>query len=124
MLRHPLPHYFFGGLTGPGSLTHAPEVPLKIWQMQAPLQWTVVLHVPLQTGIRLAGVCNCRAETVPAQSTAITMVENSVVFMILRMILFSFQLPDRTISVRSGAPLDATNKTQLLIPKERRRCSR
>jgi hypothetical protein len=34
---------FFGGLTGPGSLTHAPEVPLKIWQMQAPLQGFVTL---------------------------------------------------------------------------------
>src|SRR5690242_4946047 len=38
---HPLASYFFGGLSGPGSLTHPPVVPLKIWQMQGPLQWTV-----------------------------------------------------------------------------------
>jgi hypothetical protein len=54
--RHPAPSYFDGGLTGPGSLTHPPVVPLRIWQMQAPLQGMVALHVPLQKGIRLAGV--------------------------------------------------------------------
>src|SRR4051794_38631347 len=68
--RHPLPNYFTGFLTGPGSLTHPPVVPVRISQMQAPLQCTVVLHAPLQTGSRLACVRSCRAETVPAQRTA------------------------------------------------------
>jgi hypothetical protein len=64
------PSYFTGFLTGPGSLTHPPVVPVRISQMQAPLQCTVVLHAPLQTGSRLACVRSCRAETVPAQRTA------------------------------------------------------
>jgi hypothetical protein len=40
--------------------------------MQAPLQCTVVLHAPLQTGSRSVGVRSCRAETVPAQRTPMT----------------------------------------------------
>jgi hypothetical protein len=60
--RHLLPDYFCGGL-----------VPLKIWQMQPPLQGLVALHVPRQAGNKLAAFpsCNCRAERVPAHRTAI-----------------------------------------------------
>jgi hypothetical protein len=79
---------FFGGLTGPGSLTHAPEVPLKIWQMQAPLQGFVALHVPVQAGSRLADVRSCRAETVPAQRTAVAMAARNV-FLIVLLIIHS-----------------------------------
>ncbi len=82
------PNYFFGGLSGPGSLTHPPVFPLNIWQRQGPLQWTVVLHVPLQTGSRLAGVCNCRAETVPAQRTAAAIAASNV-FLIVLLIIHS-----------------------------------
>jgi hypothetical protein len=92
MPRHPLANYFFGGLSGPGSLTHPPVVPLKIWQMQAPLQCTVVLHVPLQTGSKLIGVRSCRAETVPAQRTAVAIAARNVFLIVLLMVHSSFQL--------------------------------
>jgi hypothetical protein len=77
---------FFGGLTGPGSLTHAPDVPLKIWQMQAPLQGFVALQVPVQVGSRLGFFCNWRAETVPAQRTAVTMAASNVFLMVFLII--------------------------------------
>ena len=64
---------------------------MNIWQMQGPLQWTVVLHVPLQTGNKLAGVRSCRAETVPAQKTAIMMAANERFWMVFLMICSSFQ---------------------------------
>jgi len=80
---------FFGGRTGPGSLTHAPEVPLKIWQMQAPLQGFVALQVPVQVGSRLGFFCNWRAETVPAQRTAVTVAARSV----LLMVFFVIEIP-------------------------------
>jgi len=82
---------FFGGFTGPGSLTHAPDVPLKIWQMQAPLQGFVALQVPVQVGSRLDFFCNWRAETVPAQRTAVTMAIKNVfliVFLIINRLPF------------------------------------
>jgi len=82
--------YFFGGLTGPGSLTHAPEVPVNIWQMQPPLQGTVALHVPLQTGSKLVGVRSCRAETVPAQRTAMIIAANEKFWMAFLMMCPSF----------------------------------
>jgi len=90
MPRHPLPGYFFGGLSGPGSLTHPPVVP-NIWQMQGPLHGLVALHVPLQTGSRLADVCNCRAETVPAQRTAVTIAANNVFLIVLLMVHSPFR---------------------------------
>jgi len=52
------------------------------------LQWTVVLHVPLQTGSKLAGVCNCRAETVPTQRTAAAIAASNV-FLIVLLIIHS-----------------------------------
>jgi hypothetical protein len=83
---------FTGGLTGPGSLTHAPDVPLKIWQMHTPLQGFVALHVPVQAGTRLGFLCNWRAETVPAQRTAVTIAASKVLLMVLllRMLLLLF----------------------------------
>ncbi len=91
MPRHPLPNYFFGGLTGPGSLTHPPVVPVRIWQMQAPLQGLVALQVPLHAGSRLAGVRNCRAETDPAHRTAIAIAARNVFLIVLLMIHSPFQ---------------------------------
>src|SRR5438270_2179012 len=87
--------YFFGGLAGPGSLTHPPVVPVSISQMQPPLQCTVVLHAPLQTGSKLAGVRSCRAETVPAHRTAMIIAANEKLWMVFLMINPLFQLQDR-----------------------------
>jgi hypothetical protein len=97
MPRHRLLCYFVGVLSGPGSLTHPPVVPLRISQMQAPLQCTVVLHVPLQTGSRLVGDRSCRAETVPAQRTAMATAARNVFLIVLLMICPSLQLqrPDK-----------------------------
>ena len=47
-----------GGLTGPGSLTHPPVVPLRISQRQPPKQGLDALHVPRQAGSMLAFFCN------------------------------------------------------------------
>jgi hypothetical protein len=80
------PSYFFGGLSGPGSRTHPPVVP-NIWQMQGPLHGLVALHVPTQAGNKLADICNCRAETVPAQRTAIAIAARNVFLIVLLMIL-------------------------------------
>ena len=87
--EHPLPSYFFGGLSGPGSLTHAPDVPLKIWQMQTPPQCFVALQVPVQAGNTVDFFCNCRAETVPAQRTAMAIAARNVFLILLLMIHFS-----------------------------------
>jgi hypothetical protein len=86
MPRHPLPSYFAGGRSGPGSLTHPPVVPLKIWQMQGPLHGLVALHVPLQNGSKLEGVRRCWAETVPAQRTAMVSAANEKFWIIFFMI--------------------------------------
>ena len=65
---------------------------MNIWQMQGPLQWTVVLHVPLQTGNKLAGVRSCRAEIVPAQRTAAAIAVRIVFLIVLLMIHSSFSV--------------------------------
>jgi hypothetical protein len=62
--------------------------------MQAPLQGIVALHVPLQAGIRLAGVRSCRAEIVPAQRTAMAIAARNV-FLIVFLIFTSSFLSDR-----------------------------
>jgi hypothetical protein len=59
--------------------------------MQPPLQCTVALHAPLQTGSRLVGVRSCRAETVPAQRTAIAIAARNVFLIALLMIHSPFQ---------------------------------
>jgi len=91
MPRLGVPCYFFGGLTGPGSLTHPPVVPVRISQMQPPLQCTVVLHAPLQTESKLADVRSCRAETVPAQRTAVAMAASNVFLIVFPMVHSPFQ---------------------------------
>jgi hypothetical protein len=78
--------YFLGGLSGPGSLTHPPVVPVRISQMQPPLQGMVALHVPLHTGSKLAGVRSCRAETVPALRTAATIAASNI-FLIVSLLM-------------------------------------
>jgi hypothetical protein len=95
MPRHPLPNYFLGGLSGPGSLTHPPVVPVRIWQMHAPLQGMVALQVPLHTGSRLVGVRSCRAETVPAQRTAVAIAARNVFLIVLLMIHSPFYTSPR-----------------------------
>jgi hypothetical protein len=122
--------YFFGGLTGPGSLTHAPEVPVNIWQMQGPLQGLVALHVPVQVGSRLGFFCNCRAETVPAQRTAMIIAANEKFWMVFLMICPSFQLqvrmkglPRPATSRRMRRVLGAMNKTDCPFPWGRYRGS-
>src|SRR5437868_5833927 len=74
--------YFFGGLTGPGSLTHAPvmgcdeqngwPVSMGTIQRQPVWQGLVALQPPPQVAEPFASLRNCRAETVPAQRTPMT----------------------------------------------------
>jgi len=52
-------------------------------QEQAPLHGWVALQRPLQTPIRPALLCSCRAETVPANRTAVTINASNVGFMFL-----------------------------------------
>src|SRR5579864_166616 len=78
------------GLTGPGSLTHPPVVPVSISQMQPPVQGFVALQVPRQTGSTDAWVRNWRAETVPAQSTAVKMTASNVFLMVFLLRIFAF----------------------------------
>jgi hypothetical protein len=59
--------------------------------MQPPVQCTVVLHAPLQTGSRFVGVRSCRAETVPAQRTAMAIAARNVFLIVLLMIDSPFQ---------------------------------
>lgn len=59
--------------------------------MHAPLQGMVALHVPLQTGSKLARVRSCRAETVPAQRTAVAIAARNVFLIVLLMIHTPFQ---------------------------------
>ena len=54
--------------------------------MQPPVQCTVALHAPLQTGSKLAGVVSCRAETVPAQRTAVAIAARNVFLIFLLMV--------------------------------------
>lgn len=54
--------------------------------MQPPLQGLVALHVPLQTGSKLADVRSCRAETVPAQRTAMAIAARNALLNVLLMI--------------------------------------
>jgi hypothetical protein len=57
-------------------------------QEQAPLQGWVALQRPLQTPISPALLCNCRAETVPAHRTAVTIAASNVDVIFLLMINF------------------------------------
>jgi hypothetical protein len=45
---------------------------------QGPLHGWVALQRPLQTPISLALLCSCRAETVPAKRTAVTIAASNV----------------------------------------------
>jgi hypothetical protein len=47
-------------------------------QEHAPLHGWLALQRPLQTPIRPALLCNCRAETVPAKRTAVTITASNV----------------------------------------------
>ena len=50
----------------------------------------VALHLPLQTGSKLARVRSCRAETVPAPRTAMANAAKNAFLIVLLMIHFSF----------------------------------
>jgi len=70
-----------------GSETHDPSVaPLIKTQEQAPLHGWAALHRPLHTPIRAALLLSCRAETVPAHRTAVTIAASNVVVIFLLMI--------------------------------------
>jgi hypothetical protein len=56
--------------------------------MQGPLHGFVALHVPVQPGNSLGFVCNCRADTVPAQSTAVTIAASTVFLMVFLFSIF------------------------------------
>ncbi|HLK08802.1 MAG TPA: hypothetical protein VKV30_12685 [Candidatus Angelobacter sp.] len=58
--------------------------------MHPPLQSWVALHVPLQTGSKLARVRSCRAETVPAHRTAVAITARNVFLIVFLMIHSSF----------------------------------
>jgi hypothetical protein len=57
-------------------------------QEQAPLHGWVALQRPLQTPISPALLCSCRAETVPAHRTAVTIAASNVDVIFLLMINF------------------------------------
>jgi hypothetical protein len=76
--------YFVLGLAGGGSCAQKPVVwPVSLQQVQRPPQCTVALHVVPQKPGALAGVRNCRAETVPASRMVAAIVANNVVLPIL-----------------------------------------
>jgi hypothetical protein len=68
--------------------------------MHAPLQGFVALQVPVQAGNRLDFFCNCRAETVPAQRTAIITAANEKFWIVFLMICPSFQLQGQMNTLR------------------------
>ena len=62
-----------------GSETQDPSVaPFICTQEHAPLHGCVALQRPLQTPISPAFLCSCRAETVPAKRTAVTIPASNV----------------------------------------------
>jgi hypothetical protein len=82
---------FFRRSEWPWVPDEPPVVPERISQRQPPVQGFVALHVPRQTGSRLACFCNCRAETVPAQRTAVAIAARNVFLILLLMIHSHFQ---------------------------------
>jgi hypothetical protein len=77
-------------------------------------QGWMALQVPLQAK-PLGSLRNCRAETVPALKTAMTMVPNKKFCVVFLMIDSPFPLQDRqrrsATSPGVGLPWDATNKS-------------
>src|ERR1041385_4464406 len=70
-----------------GSETHDPSVaPLIKTQEHAPLHGWAALHRPLHTPIRAGLLLSCRAETVPAHRTAVTIAASNVGVIFLLMI--------------------------------------
>jgi hypothetical protein len=70
-----------------GSETQDPRVAPLIWtQEHGPLHGWVALQRPLQTPISPALLCSCRAETVPAHKTAVTIAASNVGLIFLLMI--------------------------------------
>src|SRR5689334_22230758 len=84
--------YFAGGLSAGGSLTQPPLVaPSGIQQKHGPVQCTVALQTPRQNPINWASLCNCRAETVPAERTVARIdANNAVLAIFLTMCMSSF----------------------------------
>jgi hypothetical protein len=81
-----------GVLAYGGRETQDPRVaPFISTQEHAPLHGWVALQRPLQTPITPGCLCNCRAETVPAQRTVITRAAKSVALIFLPMIRSPFK---------------------------------
>src|SRR5579864_3874339 len=80
-----------GVLAYGGSETQDPSVaPFICTQEHAPLHGWVALQRPLQTPITPGCFCNCRAETVPAKRTAVTIIaSNAIFFSLLPIVVLS-----------------------------------
>jgi hypothetical protein len=78
--------YFVLGLAAGGSLAQKPVGPPSVQQVQRPPQCTVALHVVPQKPMAWESVFNCRAETVPAQRTAMAIAANEKFRMVFFMI--------------------------------------
>jgi len=87
-------------------------------QMQPLLQGLFAPQLPPQVAEAFASLRNCRAETVPAQRTAVTIVENNTVFIVLCMHLSFLQILDYfpgdwgNWELREQNPVPSGNKLQ------------
>jgi len=85
-------------------------------QEQAPLHGWVALQRPLQTPIRPALLCSCRAETVPAKRTAVTIAASNVgVTLLLMIALLSVPQPQFFCGCGLSGPGSLTQA--LTVPK-------
>jgi hypothetical protein len=69
---------YFAGLNAGGRMHDPVLVPAGMLQKQSMLQDMCLLQMPPQKGLVAEGFRNWRAETVPAQTTAMTTVANNV----------------------------------------------
>lgn len=83
---------YFAGLNAGGRMHEPDLVPAGMLQKQSMLQDMCLLQMPPQKGLVVAWLCNCRAETVPADRTAVTNVTSNVFLMNFLFILSRFQL--------------------------------
>lgn len=76
------PYYFLGDTTPAGRVVQKAVNGVVKEQKQPLAQGWVALQLPPHVVATWAWPRNCRAETVPAQSTAVSMAENNVVLMV------------------------------------------
>jgi hypothetical protein len=85
--------YFLGDTTPAGRDVQNAVVGVVKEQKQPLAQGWVVLHLPLHVVGPCAAFRNCRAETVPAQRTAVSMAASNVILMVFFFIkLRSFEV--------------------------------